>query len=84
MTWHVLGVPQTFATASCKWITKSAHGQTGVPFPNTCQDLASHTVQSGAATQRHGRRRDRDLSGMPLDSGLTLLLQVTAAGRCIQ
>lgn len=68
MTWPVLGVPQTLPTASCKWITKPAHGQTGVPLPNTCQDLASHTGQSEAATQRHGRRRDSMQPGMPLYS----------------
>lgn len=83
MTWPVLGVPQTLPTASCKWITKSAHGQTGVPLPNTCQDLASHTGQSEAATQRHGRRRDSMQPGMSLDSWPTLLLHVALAGQML-
>lgn len=74
MTWHVLGVPQMLPTAPSKWITESAHGQTGVPLPNTCQDLAPHASQSESAAQRHGHRRDCMKPWRPYDPRSTLLL----------
>lgn len=79
MTWRVMDILQTLPTAPSKWITKSAHGQTGVPLPNTCQDLAPRAGQSEAAAQRHGRRRDHMDPWKPPDPRPTLLLYISTA-----
>lgn len=49
MTWHISAVLQTLPAAFSKWITKSAHGQTGGPLPNTCQPA----LAPGPANQEH-------------------------------